>query len=48
MSKRALHDLDGDKSPDNLNKKLRLSFNKLVKKNSFDEIIINKLIKIDK
>ena len=48
MSKRALHDLEGDKSPNSLNKKLRLSFNKLVKKNIFDEIITNKLIKIDK
>lgn len=38
MSKRALHNLDGNKSPNNLNKQLRESFNKLLKNNSFSKI----------
>ena len=38
MCKRALHDLGGNKSPDNLNKKLRESFNKLLNNNNFKDI----------
>ena len=36
MSKRALQNLQGDKSPVNLNEKLRESYNKLLANNSFE------------
>ena len=36
MNKRALHNLEGNKTPENLNKKLRESFNKLLDNNSFE------------
>mgnify|MGYP001198043250 CR=1 FL=1 len=42
MSKRALHKLQNEKSPENLNKVLRKSFNKLLDNGNFNKIKIDK------
>ena len=41
MNKRALHNLSGDKSPNELNRILRKSFNKLLNNNNFNKIKID-------
>ena len=42
MNKRALHNLSGSKSPNELNRSLRESFNKLIKNNKLNKIKIDK------